>query len=164
MEIWSKVTSAKKIIVPQCFRQEHPSRFFRCCWLAQPPQIIIFQLFFTDNIKKSSSCCRFSYCFCKHLWQVHVPSSLQPALSFLIATLRMSPFWCLCSQTLQNGYWHCKHSSTRLPFAFTSLTKCRECQESQERRERPACTNPSLKCLEPSVGGRRCPPQGVFNE
>ena len=44
-----------------------------------------------------------------------------------------------------------------------SRTKCRECQASQERRERPACTNPSLKRLEPSVDGRRCPPQGVFN-
>ena len=41
--------------------------------------------------------------------------------------------------------------------------KCQECQKSQGRRERPACTNPSLQRLEPSVGGRRCPPQGVFN-
>ena len=44
-----------------------------------------------------------------------------------------------------------------------SQTKCQECQESQERQERPACPNPSLERLEPSVGGRRCPPQGVFN-
>ena len=44
-----------------------------------------------------------------------------------------------------------------------SQTKCQECQESQERQERPECKNPSPERLEPKVGGRRCPPQGVFN-
>ena len=46
---------------------------------------------------------------------------------------------------------------------IASQTKCRECQESQERQERPARRNPSLERLVPNVGGRRCPPQGVFN-